>query len=96
MSNYSYESNSGPKQPPCAYATLHNYNAATPGTQPPVPVPQRTSGGYIVPTYAAPTYAALTHGGTAGSCSGFFTIDNAYRTTGGNCNQKYVKTLCQN
>ena len=80
----------------CAYTTLGHYNAQTPGTQPAVPKStQETAGRYIVPSYSMPGYDALTHGSAAPSCSGFFNIDNAYKSKGGNCNQQYTRSMCQ-
>ena len=82
--------------PACSYTTLGTYNSHTPGTRPAVPKKQQqTQGHYVVPEYQMPGYATLTHGGAAPSCTGFFNIDNAYKTKGGNCNQKYTRRMCQ-
>jgi len=82
-------------QKACSYATLGHYNMVVPGTQPPVPAATRAAAGsYIVPSYSMPGYNALTHG-AAPSCSGFFNIDNAYGSKGGNCNQQYHRSMCQ-
>ena len=79
--------------PPCSYATLGHYNLQS-GSGPPVPAATAsTSGHYIVPAYTAPPYDTLTHN-SAPSCSGFFNIDSAYKTQGGNCNQKYLTSQC--
>jgi hypothetical protein len=79
--------------PSCSYATLTHYNNGSRGMSPPVPR-TTTSGYYIVPAYGAPGYNTLMHD-AAPSCSGYFGIDAAYRSKGGNCNQQYVRKLCQ-
>lgn len=77
----------------CSYATLSHYNHGSKGMQPPVPK-GTVSGAYIVPSYGAPGYGTLMHG-AAPSCSGYFDIGDAYKNKGGNCNQQYVRKLCQ-
>jgi|GEM_PF-3954949 len=77
----------------CSYATLSHYNNGSKGMHP--PVPQGTeSGTYIVPSYGAPGYGTLMHD-TAPGCAGYFDIGDAYKSGGGNCNQQYVRKLCQ-
>lgn len=79
--------------PSCSYANLSNYNNGSKGMQP--PIPRGTVGGYyIVPAFSSPGYNTLMHG-SAPSCSGYFDIDSAYQSKGGNCNQQYVRKLCQ-
>lgn len=77
----------------CNYASLAHYNNGSKGMQPPVPR-GTTIGSYIVPVYGAPGYGTLMHG-AAPSCSGYFGIDAAYQSKGGNCNQQYVRKMCQ-
>lgn len=77
--------------PSCSYATLSNYNHGMAMAQPRV---GDHSGFYVVPQYGGPGYGTLTHG-SAPSCSGYFDINNAYMSNGGNCNQQYVRKLCQ-
>lgn len=79
--------------PSCAYATLSNYNKQTGGMNAPMPTGNSTPGVQVVPAYGAPGYGTLMHG-AAPSCSGYPTINNAYRNNGGSCNQQYVKKLC--
>ena len=83
----------------CSYASLSNYNNGSRGMNPPIPVPKGTTSGHyivpIVPAFGAPGYGTLMHGATP-SCSGFFNIQDAYKVDEkGNCNQKYVRKLCQ-
>lgn len=85
-------SNAAVGAPSCSYANLAAYNNGGKGMQPPVPR-GTVSGVYVVPNYGAPGYDTLMHG-SAPSCSGYFNIDGAYRG-GGDCNQQYVKKLCQ-
>lgn len=74
----------------CSYATLDNYNKSD-GMQ--VPRPTGNATGYIVPDYGAPGYNTLIHG--PATCSGYPEIANAYGSKDGNCNQQYVRTMCQ-
>jgi len=79
----------------CSYTTLSQYNSSSPGTMATPRGHNSTSGYYVVPTYEAPGYDALTHPhGGSGSCNGFFSIDSAYGSGAANCNQQYVKKLC--
>jgi hypothetical protein len=93
MSEYSGSQVSGGA---CAYASLGRYNnqgaAGLMGT-PPIPS-STTTGMYVVPAYGMPGYDALTHGSAQPSCSGFFNITNAYGANAGNCNQQYVRSMC--
>lgn len=75
----------------CSYATLSRYNRGTQGMQPPRPT--GTATGYVVPVYGAPGYGTLQHG--SASCSGYPGIGAAYGNKNGNCNQQYVRKLCQ-
>lgn len=75
----------------CSYATLSHYNNGSQGMQPPRPAGTVT-GAYIVPSYGAPGYNTLQYEPT---CSGYPTIGQAYHSKGGNCNQQYVRKLCQ-
>lgn len=77
----------------CSYASLAHYNNGSQGMQPPVPR-GTVSGSYVVPNYAGPGYNTLMHGSNP-SCSGYFNIDAAYKSKNGNCNQQYVRKLCQ-
>jgi organic hydroperoxide reductase OsmC/OhrA len=74
----------------CFYTTLRHYNKSQ-GIELPR---SNTEGVQIVPAFNAIGYDTLT-GGVQPSCSGFFNIENAYHSTGGNCNQQYVRRLCQ-
>lgn len=77
---------------PCSYTSLSTYNA--PGTALQVPIPRgTTSGAYIVPVFSGPSYDTLVHEGPG--CAGYPTINKAYRTTDGSCNQQYVQKVCQ-
>ncbi len=51
-----------------------------------------TTGTYMVPQYSAPGYSTLT-GDSAPSCSGYFSITNAYKG-GANCGTQYSKSAC--
>ena len=78
----------------CSYANLSNYNNSSKGMN----VPKRnaeTEGYYVVPVYGASGYGALQHDAASSSCSGYFSVDDAYKTKDGNCNQKYVRSVCQ-
>lgn len=78
----------------CNYSNLGNYDTA-PNAQlmghPPATLgpnadraPYRQ---YVVPSWNAPSYSTLQHNVNEGpSCSGYFTIDNAY-PGGNNCGQ---------
>jgi hypothetical protein len=90
---YIENSGSAVSGPSCSYATLSNYNNGSQGMQAPVPR-GNVSGFYIVPAYDAPGYGTLSHD-AAPSCSGYFDIDSAYRNKSGNCNQQYIRKLCQ-
>lgn len=75
----------------CAYATLSHYNTSH---NMGVPRPSNVAGSYVVPVFGSPGYNALTHG-AAPSCSGYFNIQSAYHSKGADCNQQYVRKLCQ-
>jgi hypothetical protein len=91
-SSYNRESMSAVSGNSSSYASLSTYNSGS--TAMAIPVPAGTvSGSYIVPAYGSIGYNALTHGGNAGS--GYNTIGPAYRSDGGDCNQQYVRKLCQ-
>ena len=84
-----YESTATVGAPACSYATLNNYN--TPSG---IAVPRSTvTGKYIVPDFQAPSYNTLTHGANVPGCSGYFSIERAYKA--GGCDQKYLTSLCQ-
>ena len=85
------ENNSTVTGSSCAYATLSNYNNGMQGMKP--PMPSVVTGYNIVPSYGSIGYNALTMGGQ--SCSGYPTIGPAYNSNGGDCNQVYVRKLCQ-
>lgn len=77
----------------CSYATLSNYNHRNQGTSPPLRKGD-VSGSYVVPSYGAPGYDTLSHG-VAHSCSGYFDVNDAYKSKGGSCNTQFVRKLCQ-
>lgn len=77
----------------CSYATLSNYNNGNQGVRPAMPA-SSVSGHYIVPSYSAPGYDTLSHG-SAPSCSGYFSVQNAYGGKDGSCGTNYVQNLCQ-
>lgn len=81
--------------PSCSYATLSHYNNGGKGAQLPVPKGGTVTGAYIVPSYSSPGYDTFSHGSSVPSCSGYFDIGDAYKSKGGDCNQKYVRKLCQ-
>ena len=77
----------------CNYTTLSHYNVGAMAMQSPTNV--TTTGKYVVPQFSAPTYDTLMHGAVP-SCSGYFNINSAYKTSSdGNCAQQYVTKLCQ-
>lgn len=77
--------------PSCSYTTLSQYNNGARGMQ--VPVRNATENGvYIVPQFSAIGYNSLTY---TPSCRGYPSIDTAYQSNGGNCNQQYIKKLVQ-
>jgi hypothetical protein len=83
----------------CNYAQLGAYNLGFRGIRPPVPL-TAVSGYYVVPAYSAPGYDTLTHGAAGcgcGSSSGgnYFNIGQAYGSGAGNCNTKYMGSICQ-
>jgi hypothetical protein len=47
----------------------------------------------VVPCVKPIAYDALTHGVQGSSC-GYFDVNAAYKSTGGDCNQQYVKRMC--
>lgn len=91
MNSYDRDNNT-PVGRSCSYASLGTYNNGSQGMNPPAPIGGVT-GSYIVPAYDAPGYNALTMSGQ--SCSGYATIGPAYNSNGGDCNQQYVRKLCQ-
>ena len=74
------------------YATLGNYNKGYQMIRAPVPSTS-VSGYYIVPAYSAPGYSALTHGQSTGGP--YFRIGQAYGYGAGNCNTRYMGSMCQ-
>ena len=88
---YTEGTNSTVGGPSCSYATLNTYNNGTPGGMTGV-TPNKLGAGYIVPAFGAPGYGTLQYEPT---CSGYPSINSAYRSKGGNCNQQYVRKLCQ-
>jgi len=83
--------------PGCSYANLCSYNSAyTRGVVPPVPSSAAGPMQYLIPSYGLPGYQSLQHGGGLGpSCSGYFSINQAYGNgaAGGNCG-RFTSALC--
>ena len=77
----------------CAYASLSHYNNGAKSLG--LPTAGQPSGHYVVPKFGAPGYDTLQHGSDVPSCSGYFNIANAYRKNAGQCNQQYMRKLCQ-
>lgn len=77
----------------CSYASLSNYNNGSKGQSPPVPA-TTVSGVYVVPSWNSPSYSTLMHD-SAPSCSGYFSVTNAYGKGANNCSTKFVQKLCQ-
>ncbi len=80
----------------CSYAQLGTYNVGFKGIKPPVPMTS-VSGYYVVPAYSAPGYDTLTHGTLPNGCGSggnYFNIGRAYGSSAGNCNTKYMGSLC--
>jgi hypothetical protein len=73
----------------CSYASLTNYNASH---KMGVPRPSQVTGSYMVPVYGTAGYDTLSHGSKAPSCSGYFHINNAYKS---DCTTQFVRKLCQ-
>lgn len=86
------QDNNTPVSRSCNYASLSTYNNGSQGMTPPMPAGNVT-GSYIVPVFGSIGYNALTMSGQ--SCSGYATIGPAYNSNGGDCNQEYVRKLCQ-
>lgn len=82
----------------CNYAQLGAYNLGFRGIRPPVPLTS-VSGYYVVPAYSAPGYDTLTHGAAGCGCGGsggnYFSIGQAYGSNAGNCNTRYMGSICQ-
>jgi hypothetical protein len=77
----------------CSYASLSTYNNGSKGMSPPVPA-TTVSGVYVVPSWSAASYNTLSHD-SAPSCSGYFSVTNAYGKNANNCSTKFVQKLCQ-
>ena len=90
MSTNEYNNNAV-SAPACAYATLGQYNGCNGGNSPYV----NNSGqcNYVVPDWGEIGYDALTGPGCP-SCSGFFTMEQAYGRNSNNCNQRYLSKSC--
>jgi hypothetical protein len=79
--------------PGCSYANLCSYNSAyTRGVVPPVPSSAAGPMQYLIPSYGLPGYQTLTHG-LGPSCSGYFSINQAYGQPGSGC-ARYTTGLC--
>jgi len=92
--NSNREDNSFVSGAGCSYSTLSTYNNGSAGGMGSPPAPMGSvSGVYVVPAWGAPGYNTLTMSGQ--SCSGYGNINSAYGGGGGDCNQQYVKKLCQ-
>ena len=82
----------------CSYSNLQNYNNSRGTWGQPAVAASTVSGQYVVPVFGAPGYDTLARGkanNPGPSCSGFFSIDNAYGKVDGDCNQQYTTRLCQ-
>lgn len=88
----------------CNYTTLGHYNAVNAGTMEHArasasghrglgPGGER-AGVYVVPVWGAPGYDTLTHGNQVATCSGHFTISQAYGANATNCHTRFVERLC--
>ena len=87
-----YKEDAVMRSAPCSYTSLSSYNAPGSGLQ--VPIPRGTAAGsYIVPSFSGPSYNTLLYEGPG--CAGYPTINNAYRTVGGACDQQYVVKTCE-
>lgn len=75
---------------PCSYSSLGNYNAGYSMDVP--PQGKVTSGVYIVPTWSPISYDSLSS--KVPSCSGYYSIDNAYGKDAANCQTTYRTSLC--
>ena len=84
----------------CSYSNLQNYNNSRGTWGQPALTPSTVSGQYVVPVFGAPGYDTLSKGksadGSGPSCSGYYSIDNAYGSSAGDCNQQYTTRMCGN
>ena len=81
----------------CNFTTLGRYNDVMAGT---MQHSRASASGHnehtgvnIVPVFGAPSYPTLTHGQPP-SCTGHFTITQAYGANAANCNPRFVERLC--
>lgn len=76
----------------CNYSTLGRYSSGLQGLNI-VAVPENFTN--PVPSFGSPAYNSLS-GQPGNNCSGFANIMHAYSKGENNCNQQYVRRLCQN
>lgn len=89
----SYSNSGTVNQPSCGYSSLNNLSSAQSySLGPNVPASLNTAK-YVVPNYSAPGYNTLT-GTAAPSCSGYFSITNAYGAGAAQCAQGYSSLAC--
>jgi hypothetical protein len=80
----------------CSYSNLQNYNNSRGSWGQPAMTPSTVSNSYVVPVFGAPGYDTLARKSNTPSCSGYYTIDDAYGSSTGDCNQQYTTRMCGN
>jgi hypothetical protein len=79
----------------CSYVSLSNYNSSAPGMLgSPVQNANTVTGSYVVPNYSAIGYGALTHDASTPSCSGYFSVTNAYGADANTCSTQFNNLPC--
>ena len=85
-----------PSSDPCNFSTLAMYNSGSSGiniVQIPVVDLNTRNIEEVDFTYRAPGYNTISVARPY-NCSGFANISNAYSRFGNNCNQQYVRRIC--